>query len=184
MGEQETVRLEFVGEQTGTITYRGPSGREYRVANNDLERFIDVLPEDVQHLLQFPQFQMAPPTPPMAAVDESPIPITFFLNTSDNFFITWLTEHTQLIHMRGFPSAHGRIALQQARPVFSRSGKQTIDMPAFYIVPDPGQNREIAYPLSSAITFRTTSLASERIEVWAECNQPSVQHYFQGLLQA
>jgi CHAT domain len=186
MGEQQTVRLEFVGGQRGTITYRGPTGREYRVANNDTERFIDVLHEDAVHLLQFPEFRLAPQLPPMPAIDESPSPIMFFLNTSDRVFVAWLSEYTQMAHKHGFRTEHGRIVLQQARPVFRSSGQQVIEMPSFYIVPDPDpeKNQEIAEPLPSTVTFRIVPLASERIEVHAECNQPAVQVYFHSLLHA
>src|SRR5690349_14740445 len=96
MGEQKTIRLEFIGPQQGAITYRGPSGREYRAGNNNTDRFIEVLQEDAAHLLQFAEFQLAPPVPPIPAIDEHPNPITFFLNTSDRIFATWLSEHTQM----------------------------------------------------------------------------------------
>lgn len=44
------VRLEFVGERQGAVTYRGLNGREYRGGNNALERYANVHPDDVGKL--------------------------------------------------------------------------------------------------------------------------------------
>lgn len=44
------VRMEFTGQRTGAVTYRGLRGREYRGGNNAHNRFANVHPEDVATL--------------------------------------------------------------------------------------------------------------------------------------
>lgn len=44
------VRLEFVGERQGAVTYNGKDGRSYRGGNNPLERYANVHPDDVGKL--------------------------------------------------------------------------------------------------------------------------------------
>lgn len=45
------VRLEFVGERQGAVTYNGKDGRSYRGGNNPLERYANVHPDDVGKLV-------------------------------------------------------------------------------------------------------------------------------------
>lgn len=46
-----TIRMEFIGEQRGAISYIGqPSGTPYRGGNNSLDRFISADPRDVPYL--------------------------------------------------------------------------------------------------------------------------------------
>lgn len=45
------VRLEYIGAKVGTVTYKGVDRRrEYRAGNNPQHRYINVHPDDVQHL--------------------------------------------------------------------------------------------------------------------------------------
>lgn len=45
------VRMEFIGPQVGAITFFGANGRhQYRGGNNNMDRYVDVQPEDVRHL--------------------------------------------------------------------------------------------------------------------------------------
>jgi glycosyltransferase involved in cell wall biosynthesis len=44
------VRMEFIGDTIGAITFRGKEGRAYRGGRNPLNRFCDVHPDDVEHL--------------------------------------------------------------------------------------------------------------------------------------
>lgn len=43
------VRMEFIGTATAPVSYR-VSGRVYRGCNNQFDRFVDVIPVDVEHL--------------------------------------------------------------------------------------------------------------------------------------
>lgn len=45
------VRLEFVGERVGGVTYNGKEGRSYVGGNNALERYINAHPDDVSKLV-------------------------------------------------------------------------------------------------------------------------------------
>lgn len=52
-----SVRLEFVGEQWGAMTYIGKvSGRQYRAGREPNSRYIDADPRDVEHLLSLERF--------------------------------------------------------------------------------------------------------------------------------
>lgn len=48
--ESATVRMQFVGEQRGPVTYWGSDGRHYRGANSALHRYANVHPADVDRL--------------------------------------------------------------------------------------------------------------------------------------
>lgn len=53
------VRLEFIGDQYGAVTYRGNvTRRAYRAGRDPSAQFIDVAPEDVQHLLLSGNFRV------------------------------------------------------------------------------------------------------------------------------
>jgi glycosyltransferase involved in cell wall biosynthesis len=58
--QSDKVTLQFIGEETGTLTYM-VNGRRYQAANNPFDRFIQAPPEDVQRLLSFGKFQVAQP---------------------------------------------------------------------------------------------------------------------------
>jgi glycosyltransferase involved in cell wall biosynthesis len=68
------VRLEFVGEGAGSVTYRGKDGRTYKGGNNTMHRYIDAHPEDAPTLLatgkwrqvRSVQAEAPPPTMPVA----------------------------------------------------------------------------------------------------------------------
>lgn len=72
------VRLQFTGQRTGAVTYRGKAGREYRGGNNPQNRFINAHPEDVDTLLATGHWQRvglavtATPPPPRVAPSEPP----------------------------------------------------------------------------------------------------------------
>lgn len=51
------VRLEFVGPQQGAIPFTTPLANTYYAANNDFNRYIDVLPEEANHFLNFGFFK-------------------------------------------------------------------------------------------------------------------------------
>ena len=44
------VRMEYVGDKVGAITFFGVGGRQYRGGNNNLERYANVDPNDVAKL--------------------------------------------------------------------------------------------------------------------------------------
>jgi hypothetical protein len=46
-----SLRLEFVGVQTGSVTFRGKGGRIYRGGNNTLDKYVNADPEDAGALL-------------------------------------------------------------------------------------------------------------------------------------
>jgi hypothetical protein len=48
-GVMNVVRMEFIGQRTGAVTYNGAvgSGRQYRGGNNPVNRFANVHPDDV-----------------------------------------------------------------------------------------------------------------------------------------
>lgn len=52
------VKLEFTGTTQGGITYPGLEGRRYIAGNNDLERFIDAHPDDVEKLVATGYFRV------------------------------------------------------------------------------------------------------------------------------
>ena len=58
------VRMAFVGEQVGAITFFGRSGRHYRGGNNPLEKYADVLAEDAPKLEATGMWAIVPPPPP------------------------------------------------------------------------------------------------------------------------
>lgn len=109
---------------------------------------------------------------------------TFFLETTADCFAMRLEDCTLSAPYRGFPGEKGRIVLQPARISFRHPtlGYIRIDMEALYIAPLDKGNKESAEPLGSAISFKVVPLASERIEVTAECYQPVVLDYFKELL--
>jgi glycosyltransferase involved in cell wall biosynthesis len=59
--QPQLVRLEFIGEQWGEMTYIGKeSGRPYRAGRDPKSRFIDVDPRDVPYLLSLERFSVTP----------------------------------------------------------------------------------------------------------------------------
>lgn len=65
-----TVRMAFTGEQVGAITFFGRDGRQYRGGNNNLEKYADVVREDVDKLANTGQWVVVPvvqPEPPVSA---------------------------------------------------------------------------------------------------------------------
>lgn len=71
------VRLQFTGQRTGAVTYRGKGGREYRGGNNPQNRFINAHPEDVDPLVATGHWQRvglaaAPPPLPRVQPPEAP----------------------------------------------------------------------------------------------------------------
>lgn len=66
------VRMEFVGDRTGAVTYFGKNGRnQYRAGNNAYDRYVDVQPEDVGHLEGLGLFRVVtrPPEPSPAPAE-------------------------------------------------------------------------------------------------------------------
>ncbi len=57
-GNVKQVIIEYIGPNTGTRTYRGPSRREYRFANTETKRFNWVLFDDVDRFRRFPDFRV------------------------------------------------------------------------------------------------------------------------------
>lgn len=51
--QPQKVRLEYVGDQLGATTWICPSKRQYRAGREQGARFLDVEPEDAEHLLKF-----------------------------------------------------------------------------------------------------------------------------------
>ncbi len=50
--------VEYTGRRTGAVTYRGPSGREYRFAAGPSDRMKYVLEEDLEHFRRLVDFQV------------------------------------------------------------------------------------------------------------------------------
>lgn len=65
------VRMQFIGQRTGAVTYRGKGNREYRGGNNPQNRFANVHPEDVDLLAATGHWQrvgLATAPPPLPRV--------------------------------------------------------------------------------------------------------------------
>ena len=52
------TRLEYLGKQSGAVTFT-VNGRQYRGGNNDFDRYVDALREDVPHLLRLGMWREA-----------------------------------------------------------------------------------------------------------------------------
>lgn len=57
------VRMRFTGEQVGAITFFGKSGTHYRGGNNNLEKYADVLKDDVDKLALTGMWEIVPLPP-------------------------------------------------------------------------------------------------------------------------
>lgn len=69
--DNPSVRMEFIGDHVGAITYQGMnSQRKYRAGNNPHDRFVNVHPDDVKRLVETGLFRVvrrAPAAIPAAA---------------------------------------------------------------------------------------------------------------------
>lgn len=65
----ETVRLEFIGSQTGSMTYN-VNGKSYRGGNNPINKFVDARPEDVERLVSFGIWRVVRPALPEIPEEE------------------------------------------------------------------------------------------------------------------
>lgn len=73
-GVTNVVRMEFIGQRTGAVTYNGQpgSGRQYRGGNNPVNRFANVHPDDVEILERSSQWRrVAPPLVEPVTLPES-----------------------------------------------------------------------------------------------------------------
>ena len=70
------MRLEYIGDRVGAVSFNGNEGRVYRGGNNALHRYIDAHADDVPKLLASGSWRaiMAPPAPPAPAVAQPPAP--------------------------------------------------------------------------------------------------------------
>lgn len=107
---------------------------------------------------------------------------TFFLDTSADYFVTWLRDYTRAAPYRDFPTEKGRINLQSAQPAYRPAGPTEMVMDGFYIAPS-GDDSERGTHLHRLISFKIVPLGHGRTEVIAECRQPVVMDYFQELLR-
>jgi glycosyltransferase involved in cell wall biosynthesis len=75
--EEGVVRLEFIGDEWGEITWYGQQGRTYRAGRAPESRYINADPADVERLLAIGKFRVVPgqvlrPPPPAAPAAISP----------------------------------------------------------------------------------------------------------------
>lgn len=56
----EMVRMEFIGERIGGVTYPGNNGRQYRGGNNAAEKYVDAHPDDVARLESMGVWRIVP----------------------------------------------------------------------------------------------------------------------------
>lgn len=106
---------------------------------------------------------------------------TLFLNTTEEHFARWLDEVTKHIWMHAFPTDNGRITLQRAIATRNFNDVLGVSIHGMYMYQSGPDTETATWPINM-ITFRVIPLASERIEVHAECSQPAVLGYFQGLM--
>jgi len=122
---------------------------------------------------------------------------TLILNTDVDKFAGWLAEITEKIAYRPFPTREEEIHLQRAR--WSRTtdaGNPVLEMEGFCIIVREKEivnldgrrwsKRPVTHlpDIGVLITFKVIPLASERIEVQAQCLHPAVKDYFQQELLA
>lgn len=60
------IKMQFIGHNTGAITFFGKDGRQYRGGANPVERFAMVVGDDVPLLEKSGKWQRVPPPPPAA----------------------------------------------------------------------------------------------------------------------
>lgn len=70
-GDEGKVRMEFIGDEWGEMTWYGNNGRTYRAGREPLARYINAFPEDVEKLVATGKFRVVPgqqlrPPPPAA----------------------------------------------------------------------------------------------------------------------
>lgn len=92
------VRMKFIGEQVGAITFFGKDGRQYRGGNNNLERYTDVARADLERMINSGYWEIVPlpapekpivappPPPPPAAPPPPPAPTPEPLDLGPNTF--------------------------------------------------------------------------------------------------
>ena len=111
--------------------------------------------------------------------------VTLFLDSSEGIFARWLDGHTALISSRLFFTEKGYLCVQRARAtpgLFQAPSR--IDMDAIYVWPSEKEDVSSAQPIGAVISFKVVPLASERIELTAECSHPVFEDYFAELLTA
>jgi hypothetical protein len=91
-------------------------------------------------------------------------------------FTTWLWNNTRERTIIPDGST-GRFSLDRARAT-----DRGVAITAVYIVPVKEQNADRVYPVSQAIVFGATPLASERIQVDAALVLPAAAEYYAELL--
>jgi len=110
---------------------------------------------------------------------------TFFLNTTPEFFASWLLHRTSEDRIQGeldFLIKEGRIVLHPAewRPPISN----VVEIQMFgtrTMRPSGGVQRCEGVP--HMIRLVAVGLASDRVKVTAECREPAVTEYFEELLR-
>lgn len=108
--------------------------------------------------------------------------VTFFLNTTPDHFAQWIEGHTAMSPYQDFPSDTGRYCLQ---PVRGGRTARHLEAVAVHITPSTTEpDTEVASFPFRAIEFKLTPLASERIEVEAQCHQEAFTGYLGSLLAA
>ena len=104
--------------------------------------------------------------------------LTLILNTTTERLAAWL----QSAPYENFPTERGRLGLNPPRPTAQdplRPGRRVIEWPTYY----EGKS-EAVWTVPPAIRFEVQELATERVQVVAECTQDVVKPYFAGLLLA
>ena len=109
--------------------------------------------------------------------------VKFFLNTTPEFFASWLLHRTSEDRIQGkldFLTEEGRIVLHPSewRPPISNVVK--IQMFGSRIMPASGDTQRIE-GVPHMISFVAVGLAYDRVEVIAECKEPAVMDYFEEL---
>jgi glycosyltransferase involved in cell wall biosynthesis len=64
------VRMEYLGQQSGAITYRGAQGRAYRGGNNPHRKYANVHPDDVERLANTGKWRVVEAPAPIARTAE------------------------------------------------------------------------------------------------------------------
>lgn len=104
--------------------------------------------------------------------------LTLILNTTTERLAAWL----QSAPYENFPTECGHLGLNPPRPTAQdppRPGRRVIEWPTYY----EGKS-EAVWTVPPAIRFEVQELATERVQVVAECTQDVVEPYFAGLLRA
>lgn len=100
---------------------------------------------------------------------------------------TWLQNHTQGISSRRFPTERGYVVLEPAKIVkVTGHSRNALDvkMVCIYIYKNKEGEEQVWGGQSPAISFRLIITNNSRVEIRAQCGQPSVAGYFSKELLA